>query len=50
MFAKFLFDKGLESSLCGATGLVASLKHQGTGSIPGWAQWVKASGVAAAAV
>ena len=37
-----------ESSCYGATGLVMSLQHQDIGSVPGLAQWVKGSCVAAA--
>ena len=43
----------LESSCYGTTGLMVSLQYQdteGTGSILGWAQWVKESGIATAAL
>ena len=39
-----------QSSPCAAMRLATSLQRQGAGSIPGLAQWAKASNVATAAV
>ena len=43
-------NQSMWSPHCGAMGLVMSLQHQDTGSIPGPAQWIKGSSTAVAAV
>ena len=43
-----LQEQGAWSSHCGIAGWEVSLQHQDRRAIPGWAQWVKGSGIAAA--
>ena len=50
MLKECLLTLTIESSRCGAIGLVVSLQHQVADSVLALAQWVKGSGTAAAVV